>query len=247
MSFFLFKKEVESGFRPSHRSRSQGNATEKLGEVFGMKYIIMCGGHYRKWYTPRQLTQVNGESIVERTIRLLRENGVEDISISSNNPVFKQFGLPVLVHENSYNSVAYNNSVGHWCDAFYPTNEPTCYVFGDVIFSPAAIKTIVETPTDDIMLFGSKPPFSDQYPKPWIEPFAFKVQDTDHLKRAVKETKKLDRMRKFKRKPIAWEVWSVIRGTDINAIDYSYTAINDYTCDIDYPYEVENVLKYIKE
>lgn len=210
-----------------------------------MKYIIMCGGHYRKWYTPRQMLMVKGETIIERTIRLLKKNGVEDIAISSNNPVFKQFGVPVLEHDNSYNAVKYNDFAGYWCDAFYPTDEPTCYIFGDVIFSPEAIKTIVETQTDDIMLFGSKSPFDKRYPKSWIEPFAFKVQDTDHLKEAVAEVKRLDSLGKFNRKPIAWEVWSVIRGTDINKINYDYVVINDYTCDIDYPSEISKVLRYI--
>ena len=58
-----------------------------------MKYIIMCGGTYKRWETPRQLTEIRGEPIVARTIRLLRENGVSDIAISSNNPVFEQFSL----------------------------------------------------------------------------------------------------------------------------------------------------------
>lgn len=224
--------------------RMQGQRPEK-GKGNGMKYIIMCGGNYQKWDTPRQLTPVRGEPIVKRTIRLLRESGVEDIAISSNDPLFKHFGVPVLEHDNSYDAVGYNDFTGYWCDAFYPTNEPTCYIFGDVIFSPEAIKTIVETQTDDVMLFGSKPPFDKRYPKRWIEPFAFKVQNVEHFKGAVWDTKRFDRQGLFKRKPIAWEVWSVVKGTDLNKINYDYIAINDYTCDIDYPSEVEKVLEYV--
>ena len=55
-----------------------------------MKYIIMCGGQYQQWSTPRQLIKIRGEPIVARTIRLLRENGVTDIAISSSNKVFEQ-------------------------------------------------------------------------------------------------------------------------------------------------------------
>ena len=47
-----------------------------------MKYIIMCGGIYKKWETPRQMLPINGEPIVARTIRLLRENGIKDIASS---------------------------------------------------------------------------------------------------------------------------------------------------------------------
>ena len=212
-----------------------------------MKYIIMCGGTYTAWSTPRQLIEVGGEPVVARTIRLLREAAIDDIAISSNNEVFWQFGVPVLQHENSYQAAGYNKSTGHWCDAFYPTEEPVCYIFGDVVFSPEAIRTIVDTETDDIMFFGSSPPFSLAYRKRWAEPFALKVADPEHLKRAVKEVKRLDALGRFNRKPIMWELWNVILGRDLNSIDYkSYVAINDYTCDIDYKEDADLFKDLIK-
>ena len=202
-----------------------------------MKYIIMCGGNYRAWEQPRQLLTINGEPIVYRTIRLLRECGIKDIAISTNKPGFDRFGVPVLVHRNSYDTIAYNESFGDWCDCFYPMNAPVCYMFGDVVYSPYAVSKIVQTQTDDIMLFGSAPPFSKEYLKRWIEPFAFKVADTKHLKEAIADVKRLDKEYRFNRRPIAWEVWNVInRGPDgdVNTIDYnSYVHINDWTCDID--------------
>lgn len=201
-----------------------------------MKYIIMCGGTYQQWEIPRQLSRVNGEMIVARTIRLLRENGVEDIAISSNAPIFKKLGVPVLEHDNSFVVHAPWKSTGYWCDAFYLTDEPTCYIFGDVVFSPKAIRTIVETETDDIQFFASAPPFAPDYPKPWAEPFALKVVNTEHLKHAISLTKQYADQGLFKRTPIMWELWQVIQAAPLNYIDFgSYVVINDYTCDIDDP------------
>jgi len=204
-----------------------------------MQYIIMCGGNYPHWQKPRQLTEINGEALVERTIRLLKECGVTDIAISTNDDVFKRFGVRLLKHENDYTGIEYNNHIGLWCSAFYPTKKPACYIFGDVFFSPEAIRTIVEYETDDIMFFASAPPFLPPYPKPYEEPFAFKVANQKHLREAIAEVKRIYAEGGFYREPIAWEVWNVISGGDPNRINYSsYVRINDYTCDIDEEREI---------
>ena len=200
------------------------------------KYIIMCGGKYNIWETPRQLIWINSEPIVVRTIRLLRQNGIKDIAISSDNPIFKQYGVPVLSHKNDFVVYKPGVSSGDWCDCFYPTDEPTCYLMGDVVFSPEAIKKIVETETDDIEFFASAPPFAKNYIKPYAEPFAFKVVDVEHLKKAQKECRESRLKGLFRRPPIAWEFWQVVKGTAYNIINYkNYTVINDYTCDVDSP------------
>ena len=148
--------------------------------------------------------------------------------------------MPVLHHKNKYEADAPGIYNKHWVDAFYPTDEPVCYLFGDVVYSPEAIKTIVGTETDDIEFFASSPPFAPEYIKPWAEPFALKVRNTEHLKRAISLTKQYADQGLFKRHPIMWELWQVIQATPLNHIDYeNYTAINDYTCDVDRAEDIE--------
>ena len=201
------------------------------------KYIIMCGGDYVQWKTPRHFTKVFGEELVARTIRLLRENGIKDISISTNNPAFSKFGVPILEHDNLYIANGIGNVQGDWFNAFYPTKEPVCYIFGDVFFSPEAIKTIVKTPTDDIELFGSQSPFADNYIKTHEEPFALKVQDIEHFEQALEKTRQLEREHKFWRKALVWEFFTVVKDAPLQKRMGEYTTdycvINDYTCDID--------------
>ena len=196
-----------------------------------MKYIIMCGGTYSAWKTPRQLTKIKGEPIIARTIRLLRENGVTDIYISSHDERFAQFA-PLLKHTNNFQG--YVEHGGSWVDAFYPTEEPACYIMGDVVFSPYAIKTIVETETKRILFFASSPPFSPLYIKQDAEPFAFKVVDQARFRTAIDYVKKNEESGIFRRRPIAWELWQVLNNEDVKKINYhNYIVINDYTCDID--------------
>lgn len=204
-----------------------------------MKYILMCGGEYKSWTVPRQMVRVGNERLIERTIRLLRENGVDDIAISTKNPIFKMFGLPILKHTNNYNTSSEYLDNQYWCEGFYPTDEPTCYIFGDVVFSPEAIKKIVKTRTKDFQFFASAPPFAENYQKPWAEPFALKVVDTNKFKESIAECKKLQKEGAFNRNPIMWELWQVMKGTELNVIDYTnYCVINDYTCDIDEPKDI---------
>lgn len=209
-----------------------------------MKYIIMCGGTYPAWETPRQMVKIRGEPNVARTIRLLKECGVDDIAISSGDDRFKQFGVPVLSHDNPF--VAFNKDGGCWATAFYPMDEPACYLLGDVVFSPDAIRKIVKTGTDSIQFFASRPPFPQDYIKPHAEPFAFKVADQKRFRAAIDFVCANAHTGIFRRRPIAWELWQVINGENVRQINWgNYVAINDYTCDIDEPSDAAAIEKHI--
>lgn len=206
-----------------------------------MKYIIMCGGKYARWETPRQLTKIFSESLVERTIRMLSEAGIEDINISASDPVFEQFGVPVLHHQNNFGPGS-----GSWVEAFYPTQEPVCYLMGDVLFSPGAIRTITQARTESIDFFASAPPFARTYTKPHAEPFAFKVVDQKRFRAAIDFVIANENTGIFNRRPIAWELWQVIIGECVRSINFnSYTIINDYTCDVDYAEDIEKLKRLV--
>lgn len=205
------------------------------------RYVIMCGGTYPQWEIPKQLQKVNGERLIDRTIRLLRENGVTDIAITSHDDAFIGLGASVIRHKNTY------GKGGEWTEGFFPTDEPACYIFGDVYFSPAAIKTIVETETDLIEFFASAPPYSPQYNRRWAEPFAFKVADQIYFQQCISEAETLHKYGVLRRL-ISWELWQVIKKTPLNEIDYTnYVAINDYTCDIDNPEDIAALERVLNE
>lgn len=206
-----------------------------------MKYIILCGSNHALINgTPRQLVKIGGERVLDRTIRLLRKNGVKDIYITATDPAFDLCNAEVIPYD----------SRGQWVNAFPPVDGPACFIFGDVYFSPEAIETIVNTQTEDIEFFASAPPFSPEYSKIWAEPFAFKVVDLKRFRESIETVKQCTEQGIWKRDPIAWELWQVIKRTTLNMIMYdNYTVINDYTCDIDYPDDVkklEEVLGYGK-
>ena len=210
-----------------------------------MKYIIMCGGDYPHWETPRQLTEIHGEALVARTIRLLRSKGVEDIAITAQDARFENFGVPVLHHENNYHYNDHGQS--YWIDAFIPLDEPACYLMGDVFFSEFCIASIVNYQQgEDIMFFASAFCHGKGYPKPWAEPFAFKVWNQERFKEKIAETKYLQDQGKFRRRAVSWELWQVIKGTKLNEIAINYQVIDDYSCDIDQVGDIAQIERFKK-
>lgn len=206
-----------------------------------MKYLILCGGEYKAFKTPKPLSVVRGEVLVERTIRLLKENGVEDIYISSNNPAFDKYAPRLENKENNF-EIGNGETKGYWLDAFYPINENVCYLFGDVYFSPEAIKKIVEYNSNENILFGNSMAKNEEHEN-WGEPFAYKINKYDEFMNAVKAVKKLYDEGKTKRHPIVWEVYRYLHGLDINVqmITDDYVCIDDYTIDIDAPERINEI------
>ena len=214
-----------------------------------MKYIVMCGGYYTWIDKPKQMIKLNGEMLFERTLRLLRECGVDNIAISSNRAefeaIYKDYNVEYIKMDNRCIVEGHGKQIGSWLTAFPDVNEPVCFLFGDVIFSKDAIQKIIDTQTDDIEFFASAPPFAKEYHKEWAEPFGFKVVNTEHFKQAIEET---ERYTGWYRQPIAWELWQVIKNTKRCVIDYTnYTVINDYSCDIDYLEEIPMFEKLLDE
>lgn len=196
-----------------------------------MKYIIMCGSNVKEgWIKPRQLAQIRDEIVVERTIRLLHECGVpyKDIYITVSDMIaWEQFE-----YIKSINLVLHQGS-GVWVNCFYDQldDEPRCYLMGDVWFSYSAIYKIVEYEGTDIQFFASAR--YGPLKKKWAEPYAFKVWDVNRFFECVDTARKLYSKGELQR-CISWELWQVIKGTELNVIDYTnYICIDDYSCDID--------------
>lgn len=201
-----------------------------------MKYIIMADGEGKRWGNykgvPKHLITVEGETILERTIRLLIGRGIadKDIWVTSSDPRYKKI----------WNNIIPQSIKDCELERFEESlvDGPVCYLYGDVYYTEAAMRTIIETETDDILFFGSD----------W-EIFAIKVKATDKFlneKHKVKEkymTGELNRC-------IGWEIYRSLHGLlmedeydfDHHRITDDYVKILDETCDFDYPTEYEEWL-----
>lgn len=211
----------------------------------------MCGGNY-EFEIPKQLFKINGEPLVERTIRLLKENGIEDIYVSTNDERFDYLDVPILSHKNDY---VHATDEGSWLDAYYPTDEPTCYLHGDVFFSHDAIKKIIDAEVDGTLFICTFDGNDKRFKRNPMntkgrEPFGFKVVDQAKFREGIDYLKSIQD--DFIIHPFSWHLYRYLNGLDlcvkaksytkINNIfreDGKYLIINDYTRDIDSPSEIE--------
>lgn len=198
------------------------------------KYIILANSSIG-FETPRQLSIVRGEPLIKRTIRLLKENGISDIIISSKNKAFDNLG--VERHTPLYNDYDPSDPKSAWLKAFpiELMGEPTCYLFGDVYYSEYAIRTIIEKDNNDILFFCTYNNNSPYYIKHHDEPLAFKVYDFKKFKYHINRLIDMWNNDETLRRPIAWELYRSINEQDVNVhkLTKNYVIINDESCDID--------------
>ena len=191
-----------------------------------MKYVIMAAGKGTRWNNhlgvPKHLIEINGETLLGRTTRLLKEHNV-DYVITTSDERYKQYGKTEPQQKNDAE-----------IDRFQVMNDKQiCYLYGDVYYTEEAINTIINTPTDEILFFGSH-----------VEIFAVKVVNKDLFYQHKNRVKDLFLTGKINR-CIGWEVYRSLNNIPFNEhkITNRYVYIEDGTDDIDYPEDYENFKK----
>ena len=211
-----------------------------------MKIIIMCGGKYKDFEKHKALSVIHREVLIERTIRLLEKKGYKWY-ISTNDPAFDKYGH-ILHHENNF-EVEGDKVKGYWVDAFYPTEEPTIYLHGDVYYTEDAIEKILSLKPSVNTMIGNEVAKNPQHLN-WGEPFGWIIVNQKEFRDAINKTKKLQDEGKLERGyAISWELYRVLNNLDPNKmyiLDETYLSINDKTIDVDTPEQIELVNKGLR-
>ena len=194
-----------------------------------MKYIIMCAGEGKRWGNykgvPKHLIEINGETLIGRTTRMLKEYNV-DYVITTSDKRYKKYGETI---PQSYNDCE--------IDRFEDIGEnEICYLYGDVYYTEYALNKIINTPTDNILFFGS-----DQ------EIFGIKVVNKDLFMKHKNIVKQLFLEGKIWRS-IGWEVYRSLNEIPLeeHKITDNFILIEDLTDDIDMPSDYEKFVNRFK-
>jgi choline kinase len=119
------------------------------------RVVIMAAGMCTRWKNylgvPKQLAPVNGEAIINRTIRLLKERGITDIYVTVRTP--NQYGDLGVKEYINFEQNQFN------IDRLYGARElsPCVYLYGDCYYTERAMDIILSD-TNDYRFFGRRKP-----------------------------------------------------------------------------------------
>jgi len=153
------------------------------------RIFILCAGPLIKYNgTIRQLLDVGGEGILERMIRLIREECDDEIFIITNNKIL----------ENHVKKLKYNNII-----IFHPINEKfaleslysskeewvdkNIFMYGDVVFSKHAIRKILNSDNKIYFFFRVKPHLYLNKRYPEMFSMSIPIAETDKMESIFKK------------------------------------------------------------
>ena len=187
-----------------------------------MKYIIMADGKGTRWNNyhniPKHLIEIDGETLLARTVRLLRENDARsDIVITSHDPRYEVPGARRYEPQNNHLEI----------DRFTEEliADDVCFLYGDTFYSESVIQKIADTPAEKLLFFGNE-----------RSVVAIKVADGALFRQHVDRVRALFLAGKIE-KCIGWQVYQSFEGLPFGekTIAADYILIQDGTEDFNSP------------
>ena len=217
------------------------------------KAIIICAGEASRWgnylNTPKHLITIEGERLLDRTVRLLRERGIEEIYTVVRS-MTREYRVP-----GAAQYVAALDPEAHGdADKFLSSRDlwnkhgRTLVFYGDCYFTEEAMDTIIGFASREWTLF-CRPQASEITGTPWGECFAHSFYPED-LERHENRLHYIIRL--FKQGAInrlgGWEHYRAMTGRsgeDVgkHVMTTHYVTIDDWTDDFDYPKDLESWLE----
>ena len=187
-----------------------------------MKYIIMADGKGTRWNNyhniPKHLIEIDGETLLARTVRLLRKNDARaDIVITSHDPRYEVPGARRYEPQNNHLEI----------DRFTEEliADDVCFLYGDTFYSESVIQKIADTPAEKLLFFGNERSI-----------VAIKVADGALFRQHVDRVRALFLAGKIE-KCIGWQVYQSFEGLPFGekTIAADYILIQDGTEDFNSP------------
>jgi choline kinase len=191
-----------------------------------MRYVIMANGKGKRWGNyggiPKHLIKVGGETLLERTTRLVHEcDGGAQVIISSSNPAYEVQGAVRHAPERG------EREIDRFC--YELIQDDTCFLYGDAFYTPDAMRQIVDTQVEGVGFFGSERSI-----------VAVKVADGMLMRQAIDHLIELVQTGEL---PDAkgWHLYHHLQGMPLEgkAIGSNFVTVGDATMDFNRPEDWE--------
>lgn len=191
-----------------------------------MKYIIMADGKGTRWNNyknvPKHLVDVDGEILLARTVRLLKEYDPDsEVVITSHDERYE--------FEGATRYEPLNNVLEIDRFTYELIEDNICFLYGDTYYTEDAIWKIVSTNTDDLLFFGNNKSI-----------VAIKVKDSKLFKDNIDKVKDL-----YLKKRIngckGWQVYQSYQNLEFDKkqIADKFIVLDDNTNDYNTPEDYE--------
>lgn len=210
-----------------------------------MKYIILADGEGKRWGNykgvPKHLLTIDGETLMARMIRQLKQNKVEDIVVIGNYEG---------IENAKFNSKEKRRLFLEIAERY---NEPFVLLNGDCFYTDAIIKDCIKRKPKDGWLHWCCPHPNYYTGKPWGEGYIHKVTDLEWWTSKLREYNRLVDSNQLK----TGNDWSINRylygARDIirhseNVHDLSKYDVywHDETDDFDFPQDYDRFMEWTK-
>lgn len=193
-----------------------------------MKYIIMADGQGTRWNNydgiPKHLFLVDGETIIERAIRLFKEcDSTSEIIVTSHDKRYE--------FKDSKRYEPLNNNIEVDRFTYELIEDNICFLYGDTIYNEHTVKQIVKEKVNDVLFFGNENSI-----------VAIKIKKGVLFKKHVDNVKTMFLEGKIT-KCIGWQVYQSFTNQQINSnkiITNSFIKLNS-VYNINIPQDLEKI------
>lgn len=172
---------------------------------------------------PKHLVEIDGETLLARTVRLLKEYDADsEIIITSHD---KRYEFEGATRYEPLNNVLEIDRF-----TYELIEDNICFLYGDTYYTEEAIEKIVSTDTDDLLFFGNNKSI-----------VAIKVADSKLLKKNIDNVKELYLNKKIENCK-GWQVYQSYQNLEFDKkqIGNKFIVLDEKTNDYNTPEDYEN-------
>ena len=194
-----------------------------------MRFVIMADGQGTRWNNymgvPKHLALVDGEPVIGRTVRLLREVADDpEVIITSHD---ERYEFPGAVRHEPENNI-------YEIDRFTAelVCDDMCFLYGDTVYDKDVLADIAASETDDILFYGNRKSV-----------VAVRIGNAEFFRKHFDRVRNLfieGEIDKCK----GWQIYQSVTGQNLTerpVIGDRFRVVDERTTDINTPEEYKNI------